>query len=159
MSGPRKLLIGGGLALLIWGMSFGLWFAVFDEHQTLERMGVSLATSFAKAAERNMPEAHAALDDYAATRFEYVREVDVHSHWSGLAMLLIVLGVVFDRVGYDERKRKGLAALLLAGAVLFPAGVILQTLDRGPGPQALAVAGSGMLIVALGAVAAGFLKR
>ncbi len=159
MSGPRKLLISGGLALLIWGMSYGLWFAVFDEHQTLERMGGSLATGFAKAAERKLPEAHAALDTYAATRFEYVREVDVHSHWSGLAMLLIVLGVVLDRVGYDERKRQVLAAMLLAGAVIFPLGVILQTFDRGPAPQAIAVAGSGMLIAALAAVAAGLLRR
>ncbi len=159
MSGVRKLLVAGGLALIIWGMSYGLWFAVFDEHQTLERMGVSLATAFAKAAQRKLPEANAALDDYAATRFEYVREVDVHSHWSGLAMLLIVLGLVFDRVGYDERKRMGLAALLLAGAVVFPLGVILQTLDRGPLPQAVAVAGSGMLIAAMTAVALGFLRR
>ncbi|MGH9603994.1 MAG: hypothetical protein ACRD24_16565 [Terriglobales bacterium] len=159
MSRPRKLLIAGGLALIIWGMSYGLWFAVFDEHQTLERMGVSLATAFAKAAERKLPEANSALEDYAATRFEYVREVDVHSHWSGLAMLLIVLGVVFDRVGYDERKRMALAALLLAGSVIFPLGVILQTLDRGPLPKAMAIAGSGMLIVALAAVARGFLRR
>ncbi len=159
MSRPRKVLIAGGLALIILGMSYGLWFAVFDEHQTLERMGVSLATAFAKAAERKLPEANAALNDYAATRFEYVREVDVHSHWSGLAMLLIVLGVVFDRVGYDERKRMALAALLLAGAVSFPLGVILQTFDRGPLPQAVAIAGSGMLIIAMSVVAVGFLRR
>ena len=159
MSGPRKLLISGGLALIIWGMSYGLWFAVFDEHQTLERMGVSLATAFAKAAERKLPEANAALQDYAATRFEYVREVDVHSHWSGLAMLLILLGVVLDRVGYDERKRRGLAALLLTGAVIFPLGVIFQTFDRGPVPQAMAIAGTVMLIAALTLVAAGFLRR
>jgi len=159
MSRPRKLLIAGGLALIILGMSYGLWFAVFDEHQTLERMGVSLATAFAKAAERKLPEANAALNDYAATRFEYVREVDVHSHWSGLAMLLIVLGVVFDRVGYDERKRMALAALLLAGSVMFPLGVLLQTFDRGLLPQAVAIAGSGILIAALAVVAAGFLRR
>ncbi len=159
MSRPSRLLIAGGLALLIWGMGYGLWFALFDEHQTLERMGVSLATAFAKAAERKMPEVHPALEDYAATRFEYVREVDVHSHWSGLAMLLMVLGLVFDRVGYDERKRRGLAAMLLGGSVIFPLGVILQTFDRSPVPQAIAVAGSGMLIVALALVALGFLRR
>lgn len=159
MSGTRKLLIAGGLALIIWGMSYGLWFAVFDEHQTLEGMGVSLATAFANAAERKLPEANAALDRYAAIRFEYLREVDVHSHWGGLAMLLIVLGMVFDRVGYDERKRMALAALLLAGSVIFPLGVILQTFDRGPLPQGVAVAGSGMLIAAMAAVAVGFLRR
>src|SRR5437899_6639238 len=33
MSGSRRLLIIGGVALAIWGMSYGLWYAVFAEHQ------------------------------------------------------------------------------------------------------------------------------
>ncbi len=159
MSGSRKLLLAGGLALVLWSMSYGLWYALFDEHQTLEKMGGSLATGFARAAERKLPEANAAIDDYAATRFEYVREVDVHSHWGGLATLLLLLGLVFDRVGYAERHRKILASLLVAGSVLFPLGVILQTFDRSIGPQALAAAGSAMVIIALGAVALGFARE
>ncbi|MGH9580997.1 MAG: hypothetical protein ACRD2R_08385 [Terriglobales bacterium] len=159
MTGSRKILVTGGLALLIWGMGYGLWFAVFDEHQTLETMGGSLAMGFAHAAGRHMTEAQAALDTYSATRFEYVREVDVHSHWSGLAMLLILLGLVFDRVAWEERRRKALAAMLLAGSVLFPLGVILQTADSGMLPRAVAVVGSGLVIVALAAVAWGFARR
>ncbi|HXE89978.1 MAG TPA: hypothetical protein VNK82_03345 [Terriglobales bacterium] len=159
MSGSRRLLLAGGLALLLWSMSYGLWYAVFDEHQTLEKMGGSLATGFARAAERKLPEANAAIDEYAATRFEYVREVDVHSHWGGLATLLLLLGLVFDRVGYAEHQRKILALLLVAGSVLFPLGVILQTFDQGMGPKALAAAGSAMVIVALGVVALGLARE
>ena len=159
MSGSRKLLLAGGLALVLWSMSYGLWYALFDEHQTLEKMGGSLATGFARAAERKLPEANASIDEYAATRFEYVREVDVHSHWGGLATLLLLLGLVFDRVGYAERHRKVLALLLVSGSVLFPLGVILQTFDRGIGPQALAAVGSAMVIIALGAVALGFARQ
>lgn len=159
MSQSRKVLIVGGLLLTLWGMSYGLYYALFDEHQTLERMGERLATGFARAAGKQMDEAHAALDDYAATRFEYIREVDVHSHWSGLALLLILLGVIFDQVALAERPRLLLALMLVVGSAAFPLGVILQTVGRGLLPQAIAVAGSGLLIVALAGVALGFARQ
>jgi len=50
MSGSRQLLIIGGIALAIWGMSYGLWYAVFAEHQALDNIGSSLTGSFAAAA-------------------------------------------------------------------------------------------------------------
>lgn len=158
MERSRKILLVGGLLLTLWGMGYGLYYALFDEHQTLERMGERLAAGFAHAAERETPNSHAALDEFARTKYEYVREVDVHSHWTGLAMLLVLLGIIFDYVGFEERWRFRLAVLLVAGSALYPLGVILQTVDQGFGPKALAVAGSGALIVALGAVAAGFAR-
>jgi len=158
MSPSRKLLLGGGLVLVLWAMSFGLWYALFVEHQTLEHMGGALATGFAQAAERKLEDAHASLASYAATEFDYVRQVDVHSHWGGLAVLLMLLGLAFDRVGFSERTRTMLAALLLAGSFLFPLGVLLQTLDHGAGPKALSAAGAAMVIFGLGAVALGFAR-
>jgi hypothetical protein len=158
MSAARKLLLGGGLALVLWAMSFGLWYALFVEHQTLERMGGALATGFAQAAERKMEDAHASLATYAAAEFDYVRQVDVHSHWGGLAVLLMLLGLAFDRVGFSERTRTALAALLLAGSFLFPLGVLLQTLDHGAGPKVLGAAGAALVIFGLGAVALGFAR-
>jgi hypothetical protein len=158
MSGSRKLLLVGGLALTIWAMAFGLWYALFAEHQDLERMGTSVATAFVSAGERKLPDARTALDSYAATRFRYVRYVDVHSHWGGLALLLIVLGAIFDRVGIAERKRLYLAAMLVVGSVIFPLGVILEVLDRGMLPKAIAVLGTALITVALAAVALGFAR-
>jgi hypothetical protein len=46
MNGARRLLILGGIALALWGMSYGLWYAVFAEHQALDGIGISLATGF-----------------------------------------------------------------------------------------------------------------
>jgi hypothetical protein len=158
MSASRKLLLGGGLALVLWAMNFGLWYALFVEHQTLEQMGGALATGFAQAAERKMEDAHASLASYADTEFDYVRQVDVHSHWGGLAILLMLLGLAFDRVGFSESVRAVLAALLLAGSFLFPLGVLLQTVDHGAGPKALAAAGAAMVIAGLAAVAVGFAR-
>src|SRR5216684_4069110 len=124
MSGSRRLLIVGGIALAIWGMSYGLWYAVFAEHQILDSIGASLATSFSSAALRKLLEAQAAITSYKAAKYVYDRQVDAHGHWIGLAMLLIVLGIAFDRVPIAEPSRLFLAASLLAGAFLFPLGVL-----------------------------------
>ena len=158
MSQSRKLLIVGGLLLVILGMTYGLYYALFDEHQTLENITVSLARSFSLAASKEMDPARAALDSYAAARFEYVREVDVHSHWSGLALLLILFGIIFDQVAYPEHVRRFLAGALVAGSYLFPAAVLLQTFNRGIAPKALAAVAATLLIASLAAVAVGFAR-
>jgi hypothetical protein len=158
MSPSRKLLLIGGLLLVIWGMTYGLYYALFDEHQTLETITASLARGFSLAAARDMDSARAALDAYAAAKFEYVREVDVHSHWSGLALLLILFGLLFDQVNFSERARQGLAIAMVAGSWLFPAAVLLQTVNQGVVPKVLAVVGSALVILSLAAVAAGFAR-
>src|SRR5215475_15891399 len=78
-----RLLIIGGLSLVAFGMFYGLYYAAFVEHQTLDQMGGSLAQTFVHAAERNSDQSKAALDAYGATKYDYVRQVDAHSHWIG----------------------------------------------------------------------------
>jgi len=123
-------------------------------------MGGSLATAFVCAAERQIPESRMALDAYALTKYDYVRQVDVHSHWIGLAMLMIVLGAAFDRVAFGERLKLWTAWALLAGSVLFPLGVILQTASHGSMfASALAIVGSALVIGALAVTAFGFMRE
>jgi hypothetical protein len=139
-------------------MLYGLHYAVFVEHQTLDRMGGSLAGAFAHASERRWDDSQSGLTAYRETKYDYVRQVDLHSHWIGLAMLLIVLGVVFDEVALGERARFAISLVLLAGSVVFPLGVILQTLRMAPLGSAMAIAGSALVIVALAATAVGFMR-
>lgn len=155
---PRKLLITGGLALAAWGMGYGIYYAVFVEHQTLDGLGGALATGFVRAAERQMPESQAALADAALRNFRYVRQVDAHGHWIGLGLLLVILGIAFDRVALEPRSRSLLALALISGSVLFPLGVLLETTGRGHGPEALAAGGSALIIVGLCGAAAGFAR-
>ncbi len=155
MSGSRRLLIVGGIALAVWGMSYGLWYAVFAEHQGLDSIGASLAGSFVAAAERNSTGREASLEQYREAKYIYDRQVDVHGHWIGLAMLLIVLGIGFDRVNFSERLKLFLAVGLVLGAVVFPLGVLLQTVSHGPLPRAIAIAGSAFVMAALLGSAAG----
>lgn len=158
MSQARKVLIIGGLVLAAVGMLYGLHYAVFVEHQTLDRMGGSLSNAFAYAAEHRWDDSQSALIAYRESKYDYVRQVDVHSHWIGLAMLMIVLGVVFDEVAFSERVRFAIALVMLAGSIVFPLGVILQTARMAPLGSGLAIAGSGLVIVAMGATAVGFVR-
>ncbi len=149
MSSSRRLLIIGGILLAVWGMGYGLWYAVFAEHQALDNIGASLAGSFAAAADRNAAGMETSLQQYREAKYIYDRQVDVHGHWIGLAMLLIVLGIGFDRVNFSERVKLLLALGLLAGSVVFPLGVLLQTMNHGPLPRGVAIVGSGFVIAAL----------
>lgn len=154
----RRILILGGLALLLWGMGYGLWYAVFAEHQALEGMGASLATGFAAAAQRDTAAMQPAMARYKEAKYVYDRQVDIHSHWIGLAMVLIILGMACERIGFSERLKSLLALGLLAGAVLFPLGVYLQMLNRGLGPRIVAAAAAALLIASLAGMAAGFAR-
>jgi hypothetical protein len=159
MSGSRRLLIIGGIALAVWGMSYGLWYAVFAEHQALDSIGASLAGGFAAAADRNPAAMENSLEQYREAKYVYDRQVDVHGHWIGLAMLLIVLGIGFDRVSFPERLRLFLAMGLLVGAVVFPLGVLLETISHGPLPRAIAIAGSAFVVASLLGAAMGVVSR
>jgi hypothetical protein len=155
MNGARRLLIMGGIALALWGMGYGLWYAVFAEHQALNGIGSSLAAAFDASARRDPGAAEAAFNNYKEAKYVYDRQVDVHGHWIGLAMLLIVVGIAFDRIRFAERTKLVLASALASGAVIFPLGVLLQTFDRGWLPQGIAIFGSALLILALAGIALG----
>lgn len=160
MSGSRKLLIIGGLALAAVGMLYGLYYALFIEHQTLDRMGASLTAAFVADSSGNVTQAQAALQEYGVTKYNYVRQVDAHSHWGGLAMLMIVLGVVFDRVAFSERARRWLALALLLGSILFPLAVLFQAATHGAVlASALAAVGAALVTIALAGVAVGFVRQ
>jgi hypothetical protein len=155
MSAARRLLILGGIGLALLGMIYGLWYAVFAEHQELEGIGKSLTASFSAAAERNAAAAQGELQHYRELKYVYDRHVDVHGHWIGLAMLLIVVGIGFDRMSFSERMKLVLSTGLLLGSFLFPLGVLMQTLSHGAAPRVVAIAGSALVIASLAGMTLG----
>jgi hypothetical protein len=155
----RQLLLFGGIALALVGMSHGLWYAVFAEHQALDGIGQSLSSSFQATAQKNTAEADKALLQYREAKYAYDRMVDVHGHWIGLSMLLIILAIGFDRIAISDQRKLLLAWAILLGAGLFPLGVLMQTWSHGPGPKVVAVLGSALVIAALAGTALSFLRR
>ena len=156
MSRSRRLLIYGGIALAIWGMGYGLLYAVFAEHQALDSIGSSLASSFTAAASRHPADVQPSLNRYREAKYVYDRQVDVHGHWIGLAILLIVLGIGFARVNFSEPIKFLLALSLFLGAVIFPLGVLLQTFSHGDLPRAIAIFGSALVLASLSGITIGF---
>jgi hypothetical protein len=159
MTRSGRVLVIGGLLLAVWGMTYGLYYAVFVEHQTLDSIGGSLTNAFVHAAEQSSQQSQAAMQAYASANYAYVRQVDAHGHWIGLGLLLIVLGVAFGRVGFSEAMRMRLAAALLAGAILFPLGVLIETVNGGSIPKGMAIFGSALVIASLAGIALGFSKN
>jgi hypothetical protein len=160
VSSSRMMLLWGGLALGLVGMLWGLYYALFLEHQMLNRMAGSLVAGFVAASDKNIAQAHRFIHAYASQKYDYVSQVDAHSHWIGLAMLMILLGVALDRVAFSEGMRRGLAIALVLGSVLFPAAVLVETARFGAvvGPV-LAIAGSALVTLALGGIAVGFVRQ
>jgi hypothetical protein len=155
----QQVLAVAGLALAVWAMSYGFYYAVWVEHQTLEHIGRSLAASFQNAALRDTAASRAALDDYARAKYVYTREVDAHSHWIGLAMVLLILAALWNRLAIRENARQLLAGALIVGAYGFPFGVLLQNHLAAQVGQGIAIFASGLLIVALILVAYGFARQ
>jgi hypothetical protein len=126
MSAPQRILILTGLFLIAFTMAFGVWYAIFDEHQTLVGMGVHMATGFAEMAAGNPDASTAALESYADLSQEYRREVHAHGHWGMLSLVLIIVGLAFNRLALGERQGLMLAWLLALSTALFPLGVLMQ---------------------------------
>jgi len=155
MRAENRILITTGLTLLAATIFFGLWYAIFDEHQTLVNMVESLTSAFAQAASGNVQQAHAAIDHYASTAAEYRLEVHFHGHFGFLGLIMILLGLVVHTLGFDEANRKRLAVLLGGSGFLFPVGVYLQIGPLAPAGHVLAVIGTigivlGMLVFVAG---------
>jgi hypothetical protein len=157
MTGSQKILLSAGLALTILGMAYGFWYALVDEHPTLERMGVSLASSFAEVATGEMDKARESLNTYGETRFEYIREVHIHGHLVALSTLLLVLGLFFNQLAFPERIRLYLGSVLIFGTVALPLGSVLEMFIGGLVPKAVAMLGAVAVIGGLSVVTAGFL--
>ena len=158
MTGAQRILILTGIALIACTMAFGVGYAVFDEHQTLVGMGMHMATGFMEASGGNMESAYAALDAYGALSQEYRNEVHSHGHWGMLSLILIVLGLVFDRLDFSRQQTLLLAWLLAASTALFPLGVLLQIGPAAGIGKLLAVAGSMGMVFGLLITVYGLLK-
>ena len=121
----RRLLLLGGIGLILVGMIFGDIFAVFVLHQNASRVGASLAAA-----------AHAALGGDRAAVANYFQEVggflenrgtkvDTHAHVIAFGYLALMLALVAPWTALPAKTKKQLAWLFLCGAGLLPLCVFL----------------------------------
>ena len=121
----RRLLLLGGIGLILIGMIFGDIFAVFVLHQNASRVGASLAAA-----------AHAALAGDRAAVTNYFQDVggflenrgtkvDTHAHMIAFGYLALMLALLAPWMSLSARTKRRLAWLFLCGAGLLPLCVFL----------------------------------
>lgn len=121
----RRLLVLGGIGLILTGMIFGDIFAVFTLHQNAARVGANLAAA-----------AHAAVagdHDAVFANFQNVgnllenrgTKVDTHVHMIDFGYLALLLGLVHPWVALQENTKKKIAWVVLVGGWVLPVGVFL----------------------------------
>lgn len=121
----RRLLLLGGIGLILVGMIFGDIFAVFVLHQNAARVGASLSNA-----------AHAALagdgagvlknfQDVGAFLENRGTKVDTHVHMIAFGYLALMLAVLQPWIALSQPAKKRLTWLFLIGAGLLPICVFL----------------------------------
>src|SRR2546427_8612088 len=131
----RRLLVLGGIGLILVGMLFGDIFAVFVLHQNAAKVGESLSSA-AHAAVAGDARA-VALSFQAVGSFLENRgtKVDTHVHMIAFGYLALMLALFEPWVALRESTRKHLAWTFLFGAWLLPVGVFLRSEERRVGKE------------------------
>jgi hypothetical protein len=121
----RRLLLLGGIGLILVGMIFGDIFAVFVLHQNAARVGSSLSGAARAALAGDSPAVLGDFRDMGSFLENRGTKVDTHVHMIDFGYLALMLAIVQPWIALSELARKRLAALFLIGAVLLPVGVFL----------------------------------
>jgi len=123
--GARRLLMGGGISLILAGMIFGDIFAVFALHQNADSVARELmaATEAVAAGDREAVQLHfAAIGKLLENRGT---KVDAHAHLIAFGYLSLLLALLQPYVALSPSRKKHLAVLFLLGATLLPVAVYL----------------------------------
>jgi len=121
----RRLLVLGGIGLILVGMLFGDIFAVFVLHQNAARVGASLAAAAHAALAGHHSAVLARFQDVGAFLENRGTKVDTHVHMTYFGYLALLLAILQPWIAFEEKAKRGFGWLFLAGAALLPAGVFL----------------------------------
>jgi len=121
----RRLLVLGGIALILCGMILGDVFAAFILHPNAGRIGASLLAAAHAVAARDSQAAGAAFQSIGGYLENRGTKVDAHSHMIAFGYIALLLALLQPFVAFSGHRKKSLAKLFLFGAVLLPVGVFL----------------------------------
>ncbi|MGH9817456.1 MAG: hypothetical protein ACRD6I_15400 [Candidatus Acidiferrales bacterium] len=123
--GARRILILGGIALILAGMIFGEVFAMFILHPNAARIGQNLMGATEAVAAGNsaaVVEHFTRIGGYLENRGT---KVDTHVHIIVFGYIALLLAIVQPYVAWSERAKVRLALLFVLGATLLPVCVFL----------------------------------
>jgi hypothetical protein len=121
----RRIMVIGGIALILGGMILGDIFAAFILHPNANRIGENLLAATRAVAAHDPRVAGAAFQNIGALLENRGTKVDAHSHMIGFGYIALLLALLQPYVALSEPVKKSLAKLFLFGATLLPVGVFL----------------------------------
>ena len=121
----RRLLVLGGIGLILVGMIVGDIFAVFVLHQNAARVGASLAAAAHAALAGDRSLVQASFQDVGSFLENRGTKVDTHVHMIDFGYLALMLAILQPWIAFNETTKQRLARIFLAGAALLPVGVFL----------------------------------
>jgi hypothetical protein len=123
--GARRLLLLGGIGLILTGMFFGDIFAVYTLHQNAAQVGVNLAAAANAALSGDRQAVFANFRNVSMFLESRGTKVDTHVHMIDFGYLALLLAMLQPWVGFAESSKRRIAWVFLAGAWLLPVGVYL----------------------------------
>jgi hypothetical protein len=121
----RRLLLLGGIGLILIGMIFGDIFAVFVLHQNAARVGASLSSAAHAALARDGAAVVKNFQDVGGFLENRGTKVDTHVHMIAFGYLALMLALLAPWMALSANTKKRLAWLFLCGAGLLPVCVFL----------------------------------
>ena len=121
----RRLLIFGGIALIVGGMLFGDIFAVFVLHQNGGQTGEALLAASRAAAVGNSLAVKDSFQHIGGLLEDHGTKVDAHVHMIGAGYLALLLALLQPYVALPQTKKRLLAWWFVAGGLLLPIGIFL----------------------------------
>src|SRR5581483_8490140 len=121
----KRLLVFGGIALIVGGMLFGDIFAVFVLHQNGGATGSALLGATKGVAAQNPAAVKQSFAEIGTLLEDHGTKVDTHVHMSDAGYLAVLLALVQPYVALGGAAKKRLAKLFLVGGVGLPIGIFL----------------------------------
>jgi hypothetical protein len=121
----RRLLIFGGISLIVAGMLFGDIFAVFVLHQNGGRTGETLLAAAHAASAQNTAGVRDAFASIGSLLEDRGTKVDAHVHLTDAGYLALLLALVQPYVALPSQRKRRLAQIFVAGGAMLPLGIFL----------------------------------
>ena len=157
-SAAGRILLAGGLALVLLGFLHGAYYAGFDLYKHEAADYSILSEMAAGAASKDVAAVDAALGKYGALGGEKAVNIATHAHAIEFGLLAMMLAFFQPYVSLSESWKKRWAWVLLIGSLALPVFVLLE-LNLGLLAGGIADVGGLLVIVALLAMWIGILRH
>lgn len=157
-----RLLMAGGVLLILAGFLHGAWFAGVDLYAQ-ERLDHDLLAAMAESSAMDpgpgvIPErAGAALNAYGGLQADHAVKIAAHSHIIEFGLIALMAGFFQPFVYLSEKWQRRWAVVLLAGSVVLPVAV-LGELKFGLLAGGVADVGGALVVAALAGMLTGVLR-